>query len=108
MTIYMNKQLIEACVQLHEKCFGVELSEGGCGNSHTTTIINVGIRLSGERAYTKKLKIKYTTSYSGQFSEFMCISSEFTELCYFPLANMEKIIKHLETIKNQLVEASTI
>ena len=107
MTIYMNSSLLAACNQLHAHGYGVELSEGKSGNNHTTTIINIGIRLPGELAYAAKVKISYTTSYGGQFEHFMCGSEEFGELQYFQLDGVDSILVRLKNIKASIVETST-
>jgi hypothetical protein len=71
------------------------------GNNHTTTFIEICGRKAGEQAYTKRLTVKHTSSYSGQFCEWEGVSSEFGELCYMQFALVDALVKRATEIINE-------
>lgn len=92
-TMYIGDTLLKGINAIHAAGHGVELSEGVSGNSHTTTIITIGVRRPGEAGYVNRLKIKYTTSYSAQFEEFKGISEEFGDLCFYAQPSVDGFLK---------------
>lgn len=93
-TIYVSNEILSALNTIAAAGHGIEIdSELTGGNSHTNTKITICCRKAGSAGYTKKLKVKHTSSYSGQFSEWTGISDEFGELCYAQLSTIDALVK---------------
>lgn len=68
-------------------CVEIDSEQDGGKNSHTNTyltLFSVG--------YSKRLRVRHTTSYSGQFSEWAGISREFEELCYLQYPKVDLLL----------------
>lgn len=89
MFIIITPNLLEAFNAITSAGHRVAIdSEQDGGNSHTNTYLTIS-----SLGYSKYLRIKHTTSYSGQFSGWSGISPEFEELCYSQYPKVDLLLK---------------
>ena len=92
--IHITASILEALNKISMAGHGVEIdTEQTGGNSHTNTFITIGCRKTGEAGYTKKMTIKHTSSYSGQFSHWTGVDPDFGELCFTELNKVDELVK---------------
>ncbi len=73
------------------------------GHSHTVTYIDIGMRSKNSFAVSKWLRVKHTSSYAGQFSDWSGVSPEFGALGYSQLNAVDELVTHALKLQSELL-----